>query len=696
MNFSIDSLKILKGCSKSLYKNLELEKEYFFNSKYRDSQENKYSLISKMPDFWGENINVQAIVGKNGSGKSTLMDLMYMAINNFAYMFERDVKRPNADILFYVKELYVELCYTFNGWKGVLKAKGDKIELNVYSENNESKKYDHLKRIFNISDEISDTGTPRMSDSEIRKVIEPFFYTVVSNYSLQSFISSNYRHKLYAFNRTSKKSESPKNVDEDGYAKKITQKSGMENSSWIDSIFHKNDGYVRSIVLNPFRDKGKIDMEVEKKISNYRFVSLLIDSKENGTSIIPNYSLEQIDYQLNEKYVKSKFSFCKSINEIKSFFEEGNYESLDEEIREISRSINEYKKRGRNAKYLILKRTVLERKSQYLKLYKSISHKYDFHLYTSKSTETALAYLVYKIDKMVYGYPLFKDYRATGNKSLYNPELDNFDSFLNFIESNHSHTLSKAKQTIHFLKNAKQITGNYYDDFLRKFDHKFTYDEYKKRMKNSFRSLDEIVEQLPPPFFSYNVFLKNDKAKKIPLNEMSSGELQFLSTLSTHAYHVRNLMSINDAEIKYKNVNLVFDEVEVCFHPEYQRIFIKKLTDMLKNMAKDDFRFNVFVITHSPFILSDIPQENILYLEEGAIANEKIKKNPFAANVNDILHQSFFMDNGFTGEFAKQKINSIISSCEKWTKFDAISFVDEFVGEPIVKACLKRLIEEKY
>lgn len=689
MNFTIDCLEILPDCDKSLCKNLKIGEKYFFNARHKDTVEKKCSLVAKNPNFWGDNVNIQAIVGKNGSGKSTLMDLMYMAINNFAYMFERGVVRPNADFLFYVKDLRVKLYYSFNEYKGILEARGDEIELDVFLETNKSEKYDNVNRVFKISDKITQWKT----DPEIKKIVEPFFYTIVSNYSLQSFISSNYSHNCYCFNRTSKESDSPKNVDEDGYARRVTKKKGVGDSSWIDSIFHKNDGYVRSIVLNPFRDKGKINMEVEKKISKYRLVSLLIDSKENGNPIIPNYSLKSIEYKLNENFIKSKFWFCRGINEIESFLTDGEDPIINE--------INIIKQKLKKKKNSVLKNKldILNHKLQYCKLYGSISTKYLFGACSSKPYDLSIMYLVYKIDKVVYSYPLFKDFRETGDKSLYDNEGDCFDSFLAALEKEHSHSVSKLKQTIHFLNHVKYadeeslVTG---DDNLGRFERKFSYAFYKEYMKNSFESLDAIIEQLPPPFFSYDVFLQNNEGKKICLNEMSSGELQLLSTLSTHAYHVRNLMSINDAEIKYKNVNLVFDEVEVCFHPEYQRIFIKKLTDMLKNMAKDDFRFNVFVITHSPFILSDIPQENILYLEEGAIANEKIKKNPFAANVNDILHQSFFMDNGFTGEFAKQKINSIISSCEKWTKFDAISFVDEFVGEPIVKACLKRLIEEKY
>ena len=38
-------------------------------------------------NYWGEGINIQAVVGKKGMGKSTLMNLLYIAINNISYMF---------------------------------------------------------------------------------------------------------------------------------------------------------------------------------------------------------------------------------------------------------------------------------------------------------------------------------------------------------------------------------------------------------------------------------------------------------------------------------------------------------------------------------------------------------------------------------------------------------------------------------
>ena len=693
MNFTIDCLEILPDCDASLFKNLKIGEKYFFNARPKDTLEKKYSIIAKNPNFWGDNINVQAIVGKNGSGKSSLMDLMYMAVNNFAYMFERGVNRPNADFLFYVKDLYVKLYYSFDKYKGFLEARGDEIELKVFLETDKSEQYDHVNRVFRISDRIEQWK----SDPEIKKIVEPFFYTIVSNYSLQSFISSNYGHKCYCFNRTSKESDSPKNVDEDGHARRVTKKKGVDESSWIDSIFHKNDGYVRSIVLNPFRDKGKINMEVEKNISKYRLVSLLIDSKENGNPIIPGYSLKNIEYKLNEKYIRSKFWFCKSIKEITTFliFDE---DSILKEIDKIEKKLKR-KKIDRLKNQL----DILKHKLQYCKIYRAVSTRFPFGAYSSIPYDLSIMYLVYKIDKVVYSYPLFKDYRESGDKSLYGNKGDWFDSFLDALDAEHSHSVSKLKQTIHFLNHRKYVDKNHFvhgEDNLGLFKRKFSYSFYKEYMENSFVSLDEIIEQLPPPFFNYEVFLQNNVGKKICLNDMSSGELQLLATLSTHAYHIRNLMSVNESQIKYKNINLVFDEVEVCFHPEYQRIFIKTLTDLLKNISKDDYRFNVFIVTHSPFILSDIPLENILFMDNGKPDYNK-KINPFAGNIGEMVFDSFFLKNSI-GAFAEEKIKNIVrlrkglhpieerslSSHEKGQFEYEKKVILENIGDPILKSLL--------
>ena len=73
--------------------------------------------------------------------------------------------------------------------------------------------------------------------------------------------------------------------------------------------------------------------------------------------------------------------------------------------------------------------------------------------------------------------------------------------------------------------------------------------------------------------------------------------------------------------------------------------------------------------------------------------------NPFGANMNDILVQSFFLRNGFVGEFACKKILSLLNwlegnTNEGWNMVKAEEVVKS-VGEPIVQSHLQNMVERK-
>lgn len=120
---------------------------------------------------------------------------------------------------------------------------------------------------------------------------------------------------------------------------------------------------------------------------------------------------------------------------------------------------------------------------------------------------------------------------------------------------------------------------------------------------------------------------------------------------------------------------------------------------------------HIILTTHSPFILSDIPESNILYLEDGIRRNESHKFiNPFSANINDILCQSFFMKtDGFIGEHAKHIIMSLSNYLDdndihndnngnNDIKLDKSSsqYVIDIIGEPLIKNVLKQLYSFKF
>ena len=70
--------------------------------------------------------------------------------------------------------------------------------------------------------------------------------------------------------------------------------------------------------------------------------------------------------------------------------------------------------------------------------------------------------------------------------------------------------------------------------------------------------------------------------------------------------------------------------------------------------------------SHSPFILSDLPKENIIFLEKGKqVYPFEDGKQTFGANIHTLLSHGFFMKDGLMGEFAKDKIKSIINYHEE-------------------------------
>jgi len=116
-------------------------------------------------------------------------------------------------------------------------------------------------------------------------------------------------------------------------------------------------------------------------------------------------------------------------------------------------------------------------------------------------------------------------------------------------------------------------------------------------------------------------------------------------------------------------VNIIYDEIELYFHPDYQRRFISELRLALSRVHTGEENViravNILFLTHSPFILSDIPRKNILLLKangpEGIARQLTATSETFAANIHDLLADSFFLQDTLMGRFAQEKITQLIS-----------------------------------
>lgn len=652
--FSLSVIHILPNCSPNLKKGLR-DEFYKLNGRCEINR-NKIEIREENPlqGFYGSRINVEAIVGVNGSGKSSLFEIIYRVINNLSCLLNRGKRRKTADDLYYVKDLYAELYYVVNGQLARISCLGDKVEFQMGKEASVT--------LTAIKDGMVSSEKVFMADF-VKWAKDNFFYTIVTNYSLQAFNANDYKRERCL-------------ILKDGLNDAMAE-TQAEGHVWMDSLFHKNDGYMTPIVLNPYRDEGVFDLNKEHHLTLYRLSAILIYAQVHDRRFMEDYDLDNILYKFDSSSLEKKYVEKYQVK----FKVYDGYKFLPLQHNDIGTEI--------------------------LKCYGVMDGlKFDDAL-----QKTAAMYLIYKTFAIVNSYPAYEEFSGLGelDKFIQGVEPDTIDLIYRLVKTimrDKSHISLKIRQTLHFLNALKKGTIDSQKFLTCKISHQEYFlcvDEGK-----DLRSMRDIQEYLPPSFFQIEILMNrfengervNDTP--IPIEQMSAGERQYLYTFSTYIYHVLNLLSIQESHrVRYRNINLILDEVEICFHPEFQRRFVNELLGYIKRLFMNrNASFNILIATHSPFVLSDIPQSNILYLEDGKMVMPEGIKNPFAANICDILYQSFFLKQGFVGEFARKKIKRMIERLLPGGHFHDDSEAEyhlllELIGDPFLKMQLQQLNEDR-
>lgn len=645
--FVVSAVHVLPQCDGLLRKGL-LEEYYFLNDRCCLSNGKVVLNDSALPhDFFGKRINVQAIVGVNGSGKSSLLEIMYRVINNLSCLLSRGKRRKSAETLYYIDGLYAEVIYVIDGQLARISCKGSVVEF---------QKGDGHKVMLKAYEANNVDDDSVMVADFVKWAKERLFYTIVTNYSMQAFNANDYRN-------------------ENSF---LLKRDGVKRGGiWINSLFHKNDGYMIPIVLNPYRDNGVIDMSKEHRLTISRLSSIMIYAKAHKRDFMKDYRLNTVLYTFDEDALERKYLETYHVDE-KAYRE---FRLDDEWRKSVGAAI--------------------------LQAYGNAA-RLDFD---DEVQRTAALYLIYKTFAVVNSYPAYEMYSELGELRDFTSDAAGKSPWLieflvKTIMRDKSHVTLKIRQTLHLIDaiverrvNAQMLLHD-----------TFSYQDYVTPVCGDKipRDMRAIQENMPPSFFKADIImdrLEDDipvNDSPITIDRMSAGERQYLYTFSTYIYHILNLLSIQDSHrVRYRRINLVLDEVEICFHPEYQRRFVNELLGYIKRLNMNrSASFNILIATHSPFILSDIPQCNILYLENGRVADTSNYKNPFAANICDILYQSFFLKDGFVGEYARRKVRDMITRLRPRGYFtekreEQYHQLMKIIGDPFLKMQLRQLYDER-
>lgn len=578
------------------------------------------SVAGDEPFSPGFELTVNSIVGKNGSGKTTLLEIYFRIINNLSYrLFDKawgdaqPKKNPQlGHELHYAEGLKATLFFETDGNLGMIDCDYKKMKYCIVGKEEQT---------------ILLPTTKYITTRRLKKLMQPFFYTICSNYSIYS-------------------------LNEETYISLLRDHSGEENKEWIGGILHKNDGYLAPIVMVPYREEGEyIDVNKENLLANQRLSTLALLFLSQNKPFMAGYEPVKMKYVFRlgaEHYYRTK------IDQLSKDFLAKDGKKVEKGLRDAWE-------------------VELVKQEKYIKKPEIVK-------------QAIMNYMVYKTMKVCLTY---RDFGVMlGLSRPNNKELETFDERIRkkifYAElpegfgQNVVERIVKEEVPSHITLKLHQMLEYIKRDFLKADDPKrvidldnpfdireekdlkgflaknMAYDnenKFKDKKRKRYESYDDVFVLTPPAIFDWEIlFRKKDDpevAALVRIDEMSSGEKQLMHSFSYILYHIKNLQSVKDTmqHIPYHHVSLIFDEAELYYHPEFQRDFISKIIQMLAWCHIDSRRIrsvNITVVTHSPFVLSDVMVENTLNMKGGDV--QKKKHQTFGANIHDLLYDQFIDD----------------------------------------------------
>ena len=619
---------------------------------------NRTETVVRLYDLYENNphIEVSCLVGMNGAGKSTLLDILYRLINNYAVEVLGSKKdNQHGRYLKYADGLKAELYYELEGC--LYKISCHDAEVRFFEQNNDKYFVEHRIKQEDLSE------------------FDHFFYTISNNYSLYSLNEKEY-------NEVIEEKKDGKDVSDKifGY--------------WVDGLFHKNDGYLSPIVITPYRESGSVDIENENDLAMQRIAAIaVLGVAQKQPSILDGYCAVSVKYRINRSYKRKIDSAYTSKWE--RYFKRPFFDAILKAFEDVWASklgskLKRFNERSKEDDLNVLSTVTFIPTTKKDLILQYLSYKtfkicmtYDDY-YSLFKVDEVLKANVNKDDAIFSAYPIYDDWKTKHTKQF----TDVVDRLCN--HKHDSHINLKIRQCLNYVDSSVYI------------EDKGTVDIETIINGKNVVAFDDAVRLLPPAFFSIDLKLKKEEVEirdgedkkeedvEMTVSTLSSGERQLLYTMSYVLYHVKNIQSVKNSNNchQYHHINLVFDEAELYYHPEYQKQFVKKLIDYIarcnldKNIIKS---INVIIATHSPFVLTDILTQNTLYLANGEC--KQVERQSFGANYYDLLHVSFFFDDTALGSVSTKRIKEWLTGVnekgEKVARIDEME-VQELIGDPLI------------
>lgn len=189
---------------------------------------------------------------------------------------------------------------------------------------------------------------------------------------------------------------------------------------------------------------------------------------------------------------------------------------------------------------------------------------------------------------------------------------------------------------------------------------------------------------------------------------MSSGE-KALFTIYSRFYSLTNENLRRKEAMLKRNLIVLMDEPDAYLHPAWQKQLVDSLHSFLRSIfAKtsegQQRSLQLIFTTNNPLSITDLPHNNVILLKREndylQLTGFSDNKRTFAANIFDLYTDSFFLSNGYTGNFAVKKINAVFEDLNSADiisdeRKEEIKKIIHLIGEPLIKNKLIEMYHQK-
>lgn len=278
--------------------------------------------------------------------------------------------------------------------------------------------------------------------------------------------------------------------------------------------------------------------------------------------------------------------------------------------------------------------------------------------------------------------PGTKGILLTKELNLWKEQLINSATCVDYDNNDNKYTLdfyvndSTKEALIYFFKTAHNLyTALYKFELLNNLiiERKTRKNIERKRLQRKFTAKMPSVPDKDKVLHYSELKLKLLNKQVIDYISLSDGEHQYFNVFGT-------FLMINHA-----NSLFLLDEPETHFNPIWRRHFISTLKAVTMKRTQD-----VFITSHSPFIVSDTKSEDVFIFErinKDEIAVNKPRQETYGASFNNILKMAFGLNDTVSNE-ALMKIEKLM----KETDIDKLNDgIEELGDSPHLMSLYRRM-----